>query len=45
MSNDAHRPSWMHDVWEKRSVPDDWRDAILIPIPKKGDLSHCDNWK
>ena len=35
----------VHDVWEKRSVPDDWRDAILIPIPKKGDLSHCDNWR
>ena len=34
----------VHDVWEKRSVPDDWRDAVLIPIPKKGDLSHCDNW-
>ena len=34
----------VHDVWEKRSVPDDWRDAMLIPIPKKGDLSHCDNW-
>ena len=24
---------------------DDCRDAILIPIPKKGDLSHCDNWR
>ena len=35
----------VHDVWEKRSVPDDWRDAMLIPIPKKGDLSHCDNWR
>ena len=27
------------------SVPGDWRDAILIPIPKKGDLSNCDNWR
>ena len=23
--------------------PRDWSDAILIPIPKKGDLSICDN--
>ena len=29
----------------KRSVPSDWSDAILIPIPKKGDLSHYNNWR
>ena len=22
-----------------------WRDAILVPIPKKGDLTNCDNWR
>ena len=27
----------------KFRVPDNWRDAILV-IPKKGDLSSCDNW-
>jgi len=26
-------------------VPRDWSDAVLIPIPKKGDLSSCDNWR
>jgi len=26
-------------------VPQDWRDAELIPVPKKGDLSSCDNWR
>ena len=26
------------------SVPSDWCDAVLIPIPKKGDLTSCDNW-
>ena len=35
----------VHDVWKEKSVPSDWRDAILIPIPKKGDLSHCHNWR
>ena len=34
----------VHDVWRECSVPGDWRDAILVPIPKKGDLSSCDNW-
>jgi hypothetical protein len=35
----------VHDVWKEKSVPSDWRGAIVIPIPKKGDLSHCDNWR
>ncbi len=34
----------IHGVWRKGSVPSDRRDAILVPIPKKGDLSCCDNW-
>ena len=35
----------MHDVWRTDEVPRDWCDAILVPIPKKGDLSSCDNWR
>ena len=23
----------------------DWADAILVPIPKKGDLGAFDNWR
>ena len=30
-------------VWNTGSVPQDWKDALLIPVPKKGDLSLCDN--
>ena len=26
-------------------MPRDWLDAILTPIPKKGDLTICDNWR
>ena len=32
-------------VWKEGRVPEEWRDAILIPIPKKGDLSYCANWQ
>lgn len=32
-------------VWEEKTVPKDWVDAILVPIPKKGDLTKCDNWR
>ena len=34
----------VYDVWRKCRVLGNWRDAILVPIPKKGDLSSCDNW-
>ena len=32
-------------VWNDQRVPDEWRDAMLVPIPKKGDLTQCDNWR
>ena len=32
-------------VWAEEKVPSEWRNATLIPIPKKGDLSQCDNWR
>ncbi len=35
----------LDSVWEEERVPQDWVDSILVPIPKKGDLSRCDNWR
>ena len=32
-------------VWKKEQVPQKWVDAILIPVPKKGNLRCCDNWR
>ena len=32
-------------VWNEEKIPGEWRDALLVPIPKKGDLSLCDNWR
>ena len=26
-------------------IPNDRRDAILIPIPTKGDITNHDNWR
>jgi len=23
----------------------DWRDALIVSVPKKGDLQSCDNWR
>ena len=33
------------DVWRRGEVPSDWCDAVLMPLPKNGNLSHCDNWR
>ena len=35
----------LRHLWRSGLVPQEWRDAELVPIPKKGDLSRCDNWR
>ena len=35
----------MQEVWEEGSVVADWKDAELVPIPKKGNLKQCNNWR
>ena len=32
-------------VWKEGSVPQEWKDALVVPILKKGDFSQCDNWR
>ena len=32
-------------VWREKQVSAEWHDALLVPVPKKGDLSVCDNWR
>ena len=32
-------------VWQQKEVPKEWVDAISVPIPKKGNLQSCDNWR
>ena len=34
----------MQDMWGGGGVVSDWKDAVIVPIPKKGDLMNCDNW-
>jgi hypothetical protein len=39
----------MHELcnkaWEEGTIPDEWGKSILVPIPKKGDLSDCSNYR
>ena len=32
-------------TWEQERVPDDWKKGHLVKLPKKGDLSSCNNWR
>ena len=32
-------------AWKESKVPKYWADAVPVPIPKKGDLKSCDNWR
>lgn len=32
-------------IWENEEFPEDWLQGLLIKVPKKGDLSECDNWR
>ena len=35
----------MKEVWKAGCVVQDRKDAEIAPIPKKGDLRNCDNWR
>ena len=32
-------------IWRQEHVPQDWRDAVVIPLFKKGDRKVCDNYR
>jgi len=33
-----------NQVLEKGEVPSDWKDGIIVPISKRGDLKDCNYW-
>ena len=32
-------------VWDKETIPDDWKKGIIVKLPKKGDLTCAGNWR
>ena len=32
-------------VWRDECVVSDWCNALIVPIPKKGNLNVCVNWR
>jgi len=33
-----------NSIWREQEVPDDWKKGI-VKLPKKGNLSDCNNWR
>ena len=30
---------------ESGMIPSEWKNSLIVKIPKKGDLSDCENWR
>jgi hypothetical protein len=33
------------DIWKEERFPKDWKEGIIVKIPKKGDYRNCNNWR
>ena len=32
-------------MWTEEIIPSEWKKGLIIKLPKKGDLTNCDNWR
>ena len=32
-------------IWTEEKVPEDWLKGLIVKLPKKGDLTNCNNWR
>jgi len=35
----------LEKIWKEEKIPEKWEEGLIIKIPKKGDLSNCNNWR
>jgi hypothetical protein len=35
----------LYEILNTEQVPEEWKTVLLVKIPKKGDLSICENWR
>ena len=33
------------NIWQQETFPSDWKEGIIVKLPKKGDLTDCNNWR
>ena len=34
----------LNKIKESGMIPSVWKNGVIVKIPKKGDLSDCENW-
>ena len=32
-------------IWDKEEIPEDWSKILIVKLPKRGNLTDCDNWR
>jgi hypothetical protein len=32
-------------IWNKEKLPEEWKESVIAPIYKKGDKTHCSNYR
>jgi len=40
-----HLTDLFNSIWREQKVSDDWREGIVVKLPKKDNLSDCNNWR
>ena len=35
----------LNKIWREEQIPDEWKKGLLVKLPKKGDTTHCQNWR
>ena len=33
------------NIWENEEAPEEWKSGLIVKLPKRGDLTTCDNWR
>jgi len=33
------------DIWQTETFPKEWKEGIIVKVPKKRNLSQCRNWR
>ena len=34
----------INEIWQSESPPQQWKDGVIFKLPKKGEMSDCNNW-
>jgi len=35
----------IRQIWEEESIPEEWKETIIVPIHKTGDRDRCENYR